>query len=412
MEKHNLKFAHYPSGYPIPLEFKVSPDTTVGQLRAMVEERLASEGHWLMRGFDKWYLQACFGDTVQYLDLTQADANAVVSTVGIADDSVLLLAGPIVEGELPDKGNAQARQAQDKHMELISEVRLLRAQMSSLTKQDQKLPKLALPMLFTMVCLLFIVIALFIAGFVVIVREQGQQMQSIATQSAEIVSNTDKLSERVQSIFSILSSPKHAEKANELLAKHPNHPLKAVWEALNDENTDAAVTLAVVLDQRCGIERRSTLTDGEMQTTLADGTGELLTLNKTRAGVTPLIMAALAGRVDAMKLLIAAGALLEPREYTYDLSALSTAAIVNDPSATELLIDAGAELHSTTYYPLHHAAYHMSDKAIEVLVRKGADKNRYRQGETPVQMFLRREREARDVPREVKESIRRSFGIQ
>eukprot|EP00388_Colpodella_angusta_P032906 GDKK01028104.1.p1 GENE.GDKK01028104.1~~GDKK01028104.1.p1 ORF type:complete len:146 (+),score=7.15 GDKK01028104.1:76-513(+) len=83
-----------------------------------------------------------------------------------------------------------------------------------------------------------------------------------------------------------------------LILKHGNRSMKALYVAMMDkDNLSIEIPMAIVMDQRCGIERATEAADE-------------LKLNPVTyiVGATPLIMAVCVGRVDVAKYLIAAGA--------------------------------------------------------------------------------------------------------
>lgn len=191
-----------------------------------------------------------------------------------------------------------------------------------------------------------------------------------------------------------------SSQASLLFDQHAENPLMALWEVLNDEYSSVELAMAIVMDKRCGLERRSTLADGEMN---AKGG---FVLNKEQGGVTPLIMATQAGRVDVMEALLSAGADVhaEDEEKT---TAISVAAIDNNPSAIELLVSFASNVNPDGSTPLHHAAFNCNLEAIEMLVAKGADITKVNNcGRTPLNSFEKKEKEIKRRSQEVKDRVR------
>eukprot|EP00742_Colponemidia_sp_Colp-10_P019970 GILJ01023215.1.p1 GENE.GILJ01023215.1~~GILJ01023215.1.p1 ORF type:complete len:175 (-),score=19.36 GILJ01023215.1:205-729(-) len=120
---------------------------------------------------------------------------------------------------------------------------------------------------------------------------------------------------------------------NKYYRNHKNRPMRALYEALKDAaNPSIELPMAIVMDQRCGIERATDVADR-------------LRVNPHGVNMfsaTPLMMAIYVGRIDVAKALIAAGA---------------------NPSA--------ADYNGQT--PLHIAAEYGNVRAIEVLVKLGAN---------------------------------------
>jgi uncharacterized protein len=108
-----------------------------------------------------------------------------------------------------------------------------------------------------------------------------------------------------------------------------------------------------------------------------------------KAGETLLMMAALRGRLDAMRQLIASGAAINREGWT----PLHYAASGNDASATRLLLDLNAHVDARAANgntPLMMAAGFGSIDAADVLVRHGADVTLQNKAGTTASEFARR----------------------
>ena len=108
-----------------------------------------------------------------------------------------------------------------------------------------------------------------------------------------------------------------------------------------------------------------------------------------KAGETLLMMAALRGRLDAMRQLIARGAAINREGWT----PLHYAASGNDASATRLLLDLNAHVDARAANgntPLMMAAGFGSIDAADVLVRHGADVSLKNKAGTTASDFARR----------------------
>ena len=108
-----------------------------------------------------------------------------------------------------------------------------------------------------------------------------------------------------------------------------------------------------------------------------------------KAGETLLMMAALRGRLDTMRGLIARGAAINREGWT----PLHYAASGNDAAATRVLLDLGAHVDARApngNTPLMMAAGFGSIDAAEVLVRQGADVTLQNKAGTTASEFARR----------------------
>lgn len=507
----DLKLYHYPSGTAVT-ELKVAQDSTVGLLRAKIEEKLVSDD-CPMVVFSKWFRLVKVGEEKRHVGLANADTVKSLVDVGIEDRSELFLEGPLVplgahtpaerlqlghnhrfakhletlndqlEGlkllmhvkeepsrcgggsistvmfmstlmfvsigvlifllfsnqvtslqdpmarmeerlimvslfeELRTLNNTQKFGELEKMAEVLSEVRSLnelqQEQMKVAASQKQKLDSLLNEVLAMKEIQAKQQSSLREAArmesvtlnqkfdellkHVEILRiTQGLQQQQLSTTQT-------KQSEALTALLRIMAfEPLGLDQANALLVKYSGLPLKALWEVLNDKESSVVLAMAIVMDIRCGLERRSTLAEGEMK----DKRGWVFNVEK--GGLTPLIMATLAGRVDVMIALLAAGADVNVQDDKYRLTSLGVAANTNNPRAIELLVSYEADVNPGGSTPLHEAAFWCNLEAIEMLITKQADimklnKNR----ETPLNTFEKREKEITWKSQEVKDRIRK-----
>ncbi|MFI4851028.1 MAG: ankyrin repeat domain-containing protein [Gimesia chilikensis] len=103
-------------------------------------------------------------------------------------------------------------------------------------------------------------------------------------------------------------------------------------------------------------------------------------------GRTPLGFAALAGKAEAIKILVDAGANTQARDI-FDFTVLHLAAMSDKPAAVEAALGLGIDIHAEAVdkmTPLHAAAAVNAVKAIPLLIEAGADTTRIdKNGETP-----------------------------
>lgn len=153
--------------------------------------------------------------------------------------------------------------------------------------------------------------------------------------------------------------------------EYPDKPLKTLWNVLNDGafKDSKSAALSIVLDNSCGLERRSSKTEGTFYNRLG-GWG-------IAYGATPLIMAAQAGRCDVASALIEAGAavnakVLDPKP---NLTTLHVSAANGDLATVALLLAHGAlvdAVDGTGRTPLHTAIFYGHIKIAEELLDAGA----------------------------------------
>lgn len=214
--------------------------------------------------------------------------------------------------------------------------------------------------------------------------EKELRVREIATMEAAAEENARVLSSQVCSLFD----------------QYVETPLKALWEVLNDKESSVEFAIAVVMDTRCGLERRSIPAEGEME-----GKGGLVMNKAGSSSLTPLMMATLAARVDVMEALLAAGADRDAEDAKGN-SSLCIAAITNNPSAIELLVRYGADVNAGRSTPLHDAAYNINLEAVEILLAKGADITKVNDGETPLNSFEKWEKKSKRAQEE-KDHVRK-----
>lgn len=128
--------------------------------------------------------------------------------------------------------------------------------------------------------------------------------------------------------------------AEAFLDKYPERPCRALIEALRDTNTAPEVSIAIILDPRCGLERRADYEDGGMKRPNGE---RIVTL---KGDATPLILVTMANRVDVLRLLLAAGASVGATVDVEEFTALHLSA-QNDIS--EVLMAYGADLDAKDY---------------------------------------------------------------
>eukprot|EP00744_Colponema_vietnamica_P004814 GILI01007129.1.p1 GENE.GILI01007129.1~~GILI01007129.1.p1 ORF type:complete len:161 (-),score=21.93 GILI01007129.1:20-502(-) len=100
---------------------------------------------------------------------------------------------------------------------------------------------------------------------------QKRSLQGKSAMKVKIYSLTSEVANLKQQLMKA--------KVDQLLCKNDNRPLKALWEALKDKATPGIeLPMAIVMDPRCGIERRAEKGDD-----LVDSDGKSL-VNSTPLG--------------------------------------------------------------------------------------------------------------------------------
>eukprot|EP00744_Colponema_vietnamica_P006198 GILI01009009.1.p1 GENE.GILI01009009.1~~GILI01009009.1.p1 ORF type:complete len:261 (+),score=75.48 GILI01009009.1:30-812(+) len=95
MNTITVRFVHRQSHTPV-LELEgVEASATVGALRELLMERLASEEACMMRVFVKWHAEVEVGGRKRLIELTDEDAETSLSSMGISHLSEVHLDGPL-----------------------------------------------------------------------------------------------------------------------------------------------------------------------------------------------------------------------------------------------------------------------------------------------------------------------------
>lgn len=93
-----VRFKQRETSMPI-FELQIQPTATVAALRAMVQERLETEDHCLMRLFSRWHVElASEGGRRRFVELTEADEGESLTSLGVDDYSEVMLEGPLAGG--------------------------------------------------------------------------------------------------------------------------------------------------------------------------------------------------------------------------------------------------------------------------------------------------------------------------
>lgn len=189
------------------------------------------------------------------------------------------------------------------------------------------------------------------------------------------------LGEEEQSMPDITPHVEAVAAAAKLLDMNPNMPLKIFWETLASSFGSLAVVMAIVTDPRCGTSRRSCLSEGAMNTSHNS-------LNCTKGGATPLMLATVAGRTDVMKSLLAVGADINAKEDGRGYTAIHLAVREGNLAAVEILLANEVHVSTASKYgdsSLHLAAIYGEVAVIRMLLAKDADVETVAErGETPL----------------------------
>lgn len=173
------------------------------------------------------------------------------------------------------------------------------------------------------------------------------------------------------------------------LALYPNRPLTALWHALINHNRSDNDDPDAQIISSCGIEARTTTTDGEMESICSYSSDEGCRVGN---GATPLIIAALANRLDVLERIIEQGGNVNAVDKEYKTTALHAAAANHSLPSVTLLISKGAFVDPIDKYgftPLHYAAQTGDTGVIAFLVKKGADvKAPTANGSSPLFLFV------------------------
>eukprot|EP00759_Apiculatamorpha_spiralis_P052621 PhF_6_TR5876/c0_g1_i1/m.8554 len=141
-------------------------------------------------------------------------------------------------------------------------------------------------------------------------------------------------------------NPCASSEVDSLLLEHGNRPMKAFLVVLQDTNCKSnqgiALPMAIIMDRRCGIERRFKEADGP----------------RYFVGASPLMLALYERRLDVAKALFTAGADPNAKAST-GRNSLMEAALKGILEAVDSLISYGADIHAVdkdSWTPLHFAA--------------------------------------------------------
>eukprot|EP00744_Colponema_vietnamica_P024936 GILI01036504.1.p1 GENE.GILI01036504.1~~GILI01036504.1.p1 ORF type:complete len:275 (-),score=7.77 GILI01036504.1:84-908(-) len=116
-----------------------------------------------------------------------------------------------------------------------------------------------------------------------------------------------------------------------------NTPTRRLWLALKDTETCKDPAWALEIITKYGLETRSILGDGQMMSTNGHG------FNTIKDGLTPLMMATLALRIDVMEVLLEGGANTAVQEGNGKTS-LHLAALTGSVEAVRLLLRYGCDV--------------------------------------------------------------------
>lgn len=91
-----LRFYHHPTHTPIT-ELEVESSTSIRDLRAMLDDRIATDEYCPMRVVAKWHVDLLKGPNNRQLqtDLSSLDTEESIASMGIEDYSEVLLEGPL-----------------------------------------------------------------------------------------------------------------------------------------------------------------------------------------------------------------------------------------------------------------------------------------------------------------------------
>lgn len=309
-----LRFSHFPSGTPVT-EVKISQSATILELRHAVEAHLMTASTCPLRYFTGWYLDPST-TTGKRVSVSESDPLANLLLVGIDDEVMLQLEGPLVgdEKELSDsalKAKAIAHQ-QQREMQALKELRARRVQIDMM-------------------------------------RDHIGEITARA-------------------------------RADVYLLKYPD-PMQTLWQILTDGVlTDTSVAMALAKHPSCGLEKA--LTNQQFsQPPLSVSTG-----------ATPIMLAALANRLDVVRELAKEGANInakasppgqrqgyQSQPIVPDIDALQLAILHDNPQMVACLIDKGSDL-SVSYWwtspqgtrvqlsPLHFAITNKKLEAVRAIV--------------------------------------------
>lgn len=389
--KINMRFANFETRSPILLEIEMDTNASIGNLRAMIESTMMVDDYCQMRVFDKWYFQNKTDNHEGFIEIKDTDSTSSISHLGIGDETVLYLDGPIIPSDelyLQNVGksiatiHAKARRVQleqakqihqltndfsalktflhktisDQQRLTASNIKILEQKIDTLTNQNQQQAQQLEALTRGQESHLL--------ASADIKKQQAHHSQTMENKIHELIAdqqrNVKALDQKIQLCsdkldrqISVSSDKRDSQgqqklqaevdklqlAANQLLAKYPRNPLKVFWEALKDNQ--AAELAMMILKNSCGLDARTTPTDGSMCAYI-ETTNKSHNFNEEGlSGATPLVIATVARRVDVIKLLLAAGANAKLAYGPLDLYPIHVAALVNAPQAIELMVNAG-----------------------------------------------------------------------
>lgn len=122
-----IRMVHHPSNAPL-MELEVSLDINVGELKLMVDKRLASSEVGLRRLLiTRWLLEVVVGGRKRKVALEAGDDKDTLSSLDFSDQTLIYLEGPTIDsiegiGQALALMNGQRRLEQDETKELLTQI--------------------------------------------------------------------------------------------------------------------------------------------------------------------------------------------------------------------------------------------------------------------------------------------------
>lgn len=400
-----VRVFHFDSRAPI-LEVDVKIGSTIRELRATIEARIASEEMCLMRVFTKWYLNVSLGGEgggggsgkkYKPMEITEEDEEDTIESIGVMDYSMILLDGPVTYnhegvGQALAMVNAQFHQKQSEHKRQSDQIALVLDKMISMqqhmAEKQLQIQQLAIEGQTTL-----------LKSVNALVRSQDQMRQlKMAKEERFTFINEEFLAYKTirdeeNSAYETLLNSFHTGQtaarvsvyvraAKVAFQKHPEDPLLALWEILNDTSVGGPeVAVAIIMDPCCGIEHVS---DSD---NVYKSKNDYVVSN----GATPLLLAAHANRLDVVKAFVELGAKVNVADIKFGVTPLHSAAINQNVEMIQYFVSKGIRVNVSTHKggtPLHWAAECGDYPIVEALVALGANiKAIDVNGSTPLKRF-------------------------
>lgn len=341
MTKVTVRFSDYHTGTPLQ-EIDIDSCAKISDLRLAIDKGLAADETSFLKVFDTWYTEVAIdGSERRFVQILPSDEDNSIESMGIVDFSVVYLDGPTFEG------------AEEENLDSLKRaLSIANANWHHIFQTYQKRTALEIQQMKDI--------------FAAEIAQAKLEIDKLSALVAPAIASVDMATEKER------REQEAAQAAKEIMAKHPNMPMKALWEALNIEKDRKAenvlIPMAIINHPNCGLERKSQRMDGDMKSFKG---GKVITF-----GATPIILASHAGRSDVVRALVAAGANVNAESDDILYSALHCAAFVGTMPCIVSLLGKGArtdliDLNGRT--PLHIAAYRNNVEVVNALIDSGSN---------------------------------------